>query len=58
MFDAHIFDMIELGITDFKGVSEFSGPKKAIGSFPCMVFAGDLWETSVEHGNLRNMLLG
>jgi len=58
VFDAHVYDMIELGITKYEGIAEFSGSKKALGSLPCMVFAGEEWEHSPDHKLLRQMFLG
>jgi ribosome production factor 2 len=59
IFDGHVYDMLELGITKYEGLADFPGSlKKALGSVPCMVFTGEEWDNSPDHKLLRNMLLG
>lgn len=57
MFDGHILDMLELGITAYQGLTDFDGPKKALGSYPCISFVGEEWDNSGDHKLLRQMLL-
>jgi ribosome production factor 2 len=56
-FDGHIFDMMELGVSDFTSLREVAGPKKALGSAPCMIFQGGAWERSPDLMRLRGMVL-
>jgi hypothetical protein len=58
MFDKHLLDMVELGVTGYVPLSEVRGPKKMVGSAPLMVFCGDDWERTPELAKLRSMLLG
>ncbi|KAL7569842.1 hypothetical protein ACA910_008511 [Epithemia clementina (nom. ined.)] len=59
-FDRQVLDICELGVMRFKSVlnGDYSGqiPKKRIGSKPLLLFCGDLWQTSDEHGKLQNLL--
>ncbi|CAM9697978.1 unnamed protein product [Chrysoparadoxa australica] len=57
LYDGHILDMIEVGVTHFRGVDEFEGIAKRVGSKPGMVFLGSEWEQLTQFQNLRNMLL-
>ncbi|RZF42489.1 hypothetical protein LSTR_LSTR004408 [Laodelphax striatellus] len=40
MFDDQLLDMIELGVEQFKSLSEFKNEKVAAGIKPCLLFAG------------------
>jgi ribosome production factor 2 len=57
-FDRQILDVAEFGILRFKSMADYGGgvPKKRIGSKPLMLFVGDLWQQSLEHRNLQNLL--
>jgi hypothetical protein len=57
-YDAHVLDMFEFGITGFDSLADIKGPKKTIGSSPCMVFNGEEFERTLEHKKLKNLLLG
>ncbi|WAR07086.1 RPF2-like protein [Mya arenaria] len=57
LFDHHILDMIELGIDSFKSMSEFEGPKCPVGTKPCLMFAGEQFDTDPELKRLKNMLI-
>lgn len=57
-FDRHILDMVELGVTRYKSLADYSGgPKKRIGSKPLMLFCGDKWHLEGEFKRLQNMLI-
>lgn len=56
-FDGHIMDMIEMGVSSYKGVDEFRGLAKAVGSKPVMLFEGELWDTDEKYGKLRNLFI-
>jgi len=57
LFDGHLLDMFEFGIDSFVAIEEFSGPKKAFGSKPVMIFQGDQWEIDSQFTRLQNFLL-
>ncbi|KAI9145004.1 ribosome biogenesis protein RPF2 [Paraphysoderma sedebokerense] len=57
MFDHQVLDMFELGISSFKGISEFETPKCGVGMKPCILFQGEHWSTSEEYKRLQNYFL-
>ena len=58
-FDGHVLDMIEMGVENYKSIADIkSESKKAIGSKPCFIFTGDVWETSQVFQKFKNMLVG
>lgn len=57
MFDLHLLDMFELGIEDFKSLSDFSNAKISSGTKPCMVFCGTAFEDENEFIRLKNLLI-
>lgn len=57
-FDGHILDMMELGVTQYRGIDEFKGNAKRTGSKPTMLFQGDQWDNDETFGKLRNLLIG
>jgi ribosome production factor 2 len=58
-FDRQILDMVELGVTRFKSMTDYGGavPKKRIGSKPLMLFLGDLWEQDETTRRLQSLLV-
>ncbi|KAJ8314511.1 hypothetical protein KUTeg_006661 [Tegillarca granosa] len=58
MFDFHVSDMIELGIQNFKSMLEFSGAKCAVGTKPCILFAGEPFDQELEYKRLKNLFIG
>jgi ribosome production factor 2 len=57
MFDGHLLDMYEFGVTNVKRVQEFSGAKKkAVGSKPLLVFLGETWEQDTKYERIQNLL--
>eukprot|EP00245_Coleochaete_scutata_P006141 TRINITY_DN20314_c0_g1_i1.p1 TRINITY_DN20314_c0_g1~~TRINITY_DN20314_c0_g1_i1.p1 ORF type:complete len:339 (+),score=66.17 TRINITY_DN20314_c0_g1_i1:130-1146(+) len=59
-FDGHMYDMIELGVEDFKPISSFGGGGKHApqeGSKPCFAFIGHDWETNEQLRQLKDILL-
>jgi len=58
VFDGHLLDMVELGITRFTSMVEHKGPSKAMRSTPAFVFAGDKWDLDGNLTRLRSLLLG
>jgi ribosome production factor 2 len=57
MYDHHILDMIELGIENFKPFADFKSKSCVLGSKPCLIFSGDLFETEVEYVRLKNIFI-
>ncbi|WVQ83080.1 hypothetical protein IAT38_005218 [Cryptococcus sp. DSM 104549] len=57
MFDGRVLDMIELGIEDFKAMSEFPSAKASLGVRPMMVFHSDLFDTHPTYQQLKSHLL-
>lgn len=58
-FDYHLFDMVELLVTDYKGLRDFpgAGNQTVSGSKPCMVFLGDRFETEPGLRLAKNILV-
>ncbi|KXN69051.1 ribosome production factor 2 [Conidiobolus coronatus NRRL 28638] len=57
MFDYHIMDMMEVGITRSVSLNEFDSPKCAIGMKPCFLFNGEEWEQVEELVKFKNIIL-
>ena len=59
LFNHQILDMVELGITQYKGcLTEYKkAPKKRLGSKPMFLFVGDVWHLDEKMRNLQNLLL-
>ncbi|XP_060947847.1 ribosome production factor 2 homolog [Limanda limanda] len=57
LFDFHVLDMIELGIEKFVSLSEIKVSKCPEGTKPMLVFAGDAFDTEVEHKRLKSLLI-
>jgi len=57
MFDSHLLDMYEFGVSGFAALTEFAGDKKRIGSKPVMVFTGDQWNSDNTYRKVANLLL-
>ncbi|KAK4685238.1 ribosome production factor 2, partial [Tremellales sp. Uapishka_1] len=57
MFDGRVLDMVELGIDEVKGMSEFATPKSTVGTRPLMVFHSDLFDTHPTYISLKSHLL-
>ncbi|WVN85052.1 uncharacterized protein L203_100194 [Cryptococcus depauperatus CBS 7841] len=57
MFDGRVLDMIELGVEEFKSMSEFPNLKASVGVRPMMVFHSDLFDTHPTYQQLKSQLL-
>eukprot|EP00002_Diphylleia_rotans_P004651 TRINITY_DN13531_c0_g1_i1.p1 TRINITY_DN13531_c0_g1~~TRINITY_DN13531_c0_g1_i1.p1 ORF type:complete len:333 (-),score=82.15 TRINITY_DN13531_c0_g1_i1:153-1151(-) len=57
MFDYHVLDMIELGITNFKSLQDFKNEKFGVGFKPCFVFNGEVFETKEDYIKLKNLII-
>lgn len=58
LFDFHVLDMVELGIHAFQSQKKFKSEGCVLGSKPCMLFCGDLFETDHQYIRLKNLLIG
>lgn len=57
-FDRRILDMVEIGILQYRSLSDFGGlPKKRVGSKPLMQFVGDTWSSDLKLKRLQNLLI-
>jgi ribosome production factor 2 len=57
-FDNALLDMVEVGVTNFRGLRDYPGaPKKRVGSKPMFLFVGDLWSNDEKYKKLQNLLL-
>lgn len=59
-FDHHIYDLVEVGVENFKPMSSFSFDQKIapkVGSKPFIVFIGEGFETVDELRHLKEVLL-
>ncbi|CAE7844889.1 bxdc1, partial [Symbiodinium microadriaticum] len=57
MYDGHLLDMVELGISSFRGIESFLSRTKAVGSKPVMMFLGDEWESDSSLGRVQNLFI-
>lgn len=57
MFDYNLLDMIELGVGSYEGLRNFTSAKITLGSKPCLVFNGNMWEQSDELKQLRSIFV-
>jgi len=56
IFDGHLYDMAEMALRGAVSLRAFAGSKKALGSPPIMVFAGD-WAASPDAALVQSLLL-
>lgn len=60
MFDHHLYDMVEIGVENYKSVQALGGGRKDApqeGSKPCFVFLGEAFETQEKFRQLKEILL-
>lgn len=57
MFNYNLLDMIELNVQSYEGLKEFSTSKITLGTKPCLVFNGPLWEQSDELKQLKSIFV-
>ena len=50
--------MVEVGILQFRSQREFKVKGCVLGSKPCMIFSGDLFETDLNYIRLKNLFIG
>ncbi|CAH2002795.1 unnamed protein product [Acanthoscelides obtectus] len=56
-FNYNLLDMIELFVEHYEGMSEFTGPKILLGTKPCLIFNGPLWEQNTELKQLKSLFI-
>ncbi|XP_023027548.1 ribosome production factor 2-like protein Non3 [Leptinotarsa decemlineata] len=57
MFDYSLLDMIELNVESYEGLNSFRGPKFTLGTKPCLLFNGPLWEESQDLKQLKSIFI-
>ncbi|KAK2705942.1 hypothetical protein QYM36_016082 [Artemia franciscana] len=57
LYDYHLLDMVELGIDDCQLIETFKNQKIAAGIKPCLLFAGEPFNSSSEYQRLKNLLV-
>lgn len=57
LFNHEVLDMMELGVSNWKPMSAFTGSKAALGMKPLMIFSGDIFDQREDYSKLKNMLL-
>ncbi|XP_022913216.2 ribosome production factor 2 homolog [Onthophagus taurus] len=57
MFDYNLLDMIELGIEHYMGLNEFPGPKITLGTKPCLIFNGEIWDKQEDLKHLKSIFV-
>ncbi|CAH0390353.1 unnamed protein product [Bemisia tabaci] len=55
--DHQLLDMVELEIEAFKSIKEFKTEHVAVGLKPCILFAGEDFQTSYDHKRIQNLLV-
>lgn len=57
MYEHTLLDMVEFGVENYKGLSDFKVPKISEGIKPLLVFNGELFENNHELGRIKNLLV-
>lgn len=57
IFEQELLDMVELGIKEFKGMSEFNNEKIGTCVKPCLVFNGPKWNQTEEMRRLKSLFI-
>jgi len=57
MFDHHLLDMMELGVTNAKSLHDFKNAKVAASSKPCLLFTGELFASDSTYTRLKSLLI-
>lgn len=57
IFEQELLDMVELGIKEFKGLSEFQNEKIGTSVKPCLVFNGTKWNQTEEMRRLKSLFI-
>ncbi|KAL7633541.1 UNVERIFIED_CONTAM: hypothetical protein RMT77_016074 [Armadillidium vulgare] len=57
MFDYHLLDMVELGLEQYKSLTDIPGTKVSVGTKCCLVFCGPDFESDEKYKRLKSLLL-
>ena len=57
LYDHKMLDMVEFGVQNFKAMSEFGGEKIPVGTKPCLLFSGSLFDTHDDMKRIKNLLV-
>ncbi|KAL3881946.1 hypothetical protein ACJMK2_028329 [Sinanodonta woodiana] len=57
MFDYHVLDMVEFGVEKFQSMFDTKGSKCAVGTKPCILFAGEIFDQDGEYKRIKNLFL-
>lgn len=57
MYDHQVLDMVELGVKEYKGISDFDTEKITTGLKPCLVFSGPLFEQNSDFKRIQNIFV-
>lgn len=56
MYDFHVLDMVEFEVSNFKPIASFKGAKCTAGIKPCLIFAGEPFQTDPTMTRVKNLL--
>lgn len=57
LYDHKMLDMVEFGVRNFKAMSDFGCEKIPVGTKPCLLFSGSLFDTHDEIKRIKNLLV-
>lgn len=57
LFNYSLLDMIELYVESYEGLKEFTTSKIILGTKPCLIFNGALWEQTSELKQLKSIFI-
>merc|ERR1711981_130251 len=57
LYDHKMLDMVEFGVNNFKAMSDFGCGKIPVGTKPCLLFSGSLFDTHDEIKRIKNLLV-
>lgn len=57
MFNYSLLDMVELYVESYEGLKEFTTSKIILGTKPCIIFNGALWEQTTEMKQLKSIFI-
>lgn len=57
LFEHELLDMVELGVTSYKGLADFKNDKIASHCKPCLVFNGPKWSETEELRRLKSLFI-
>lgn len=57
LFEHELLDMVELGVSSYKGLNDFKNDKIASHCKPCLVFNGPKWSETEELRRLKSLFI-